>query len=55
MTFRQKYSKLQDEEFVAKMVVDSAYANMWLEDQAIAKDKVKTLYNSLMKNKKKAA
>jgi len=51
MTFRQKYTKLQDEKFVADMVINSAYANMVLEGQVIAKSKIEKLYKELVLNK----
>jgi hypothetical protein len=40
MTFYEKYKQLQNEAFLAKLLTDTVYSTMCLENQEVAKPKV---------------
>lgn len=40
MTFYDKYIQLRDEAFLSKLITDTVYATMYLENQEVSKPKV---------------
>ena len=51
MTFFEKYPQLQDRAFLTKMLTDTVYATMSLEDQTVPKEKVEQIVLSLLSEK----
>ena len=51
MTFYEKYPQLQEKAFLTKMLTDTVFTTMSLEDQIVSKDKVEEIVLSLLSDK----
>lgn len=49
MTFYEKYKQLQNEAFLTKLLTDTVYATMCLENQEVSKPKVNEIVLSTLK------
>ena len=49
MTFYEKYKQLQNEAFLTKLLTDTVYSTMCLEDQEVSKPKVNEIVLSALK------
>ncbi|WP_035564500.1 hypothetical protein [Hymenobacter sp. IS2118] len=47
MTFRQRYTQLQDASFVKRMMLRSVYGTMALENQTVSMDRLEALYEKV--------
>ena len=47
MTFRQRYSQLQDASFVKHMMLRSVYGTMALENQTVPMERLEALYEKV--------
>ncbi len=48
MTFYEKYPQLQEKAFLAKMITETVFTTMALEDQQVPKEKVQQIVLSLL-------
>ncbi|PSR56694.1 hypothetical protein AHMF7605_25955 [Adhaeribacter arboris] len=55
MKLREKYSQLQDEEFVRSMVIKSVYGSMQLENQGVSMDRLQQIYTQVNQERKAIA
>lgn len=51
MKFYEKYPKLKQKSFLSKMLTDTVFSTMSLEDQQVSKSKVVKIVNSILKEK----
>ncbi len=51
MKFYEKYPKLKQKSFLSKMLSDTVFSTMSLEDQQVSKTKVVKIVNSILKEK----
>ena len=51
MKFHEKYPKLKQKSFLSKMLSDTVFSTMSLEDQQVSKTKVVKIVNSILKEK----
>ena len=49
MTFYEKYKQLRDEAFLTKLLTDTVYSTMCLENQEVSKPKVTEIVLSILK------
>ncbi|MEN9549960.1 MAG: hypothetical protein RIR12_2551 [Bacteroidota bacterium] len=49
MTFYEKYKQLQNEAFLTKLLTDTVYSTMCLENQEVSKPKVKEIVIAVLK------
>jgi hypothetical protein len=49
MTFYEKYKQLRDEAFLTKLLTDTVYSTMCLENQEVPKPKVQEIVLSALK------
>ena len=49
MTFYEKYKQLQDEAFLTRLLTDTVYSTMCLENQEVSKPKVNEIVLSALK------
>lgn len=52
MTFYEKYPQLQDKAFLTRMLTETVFTTMSLEDQQVSKDKVEKIVLSLLSDEK---
>ena len=52
MTFYEKYPQLQEKAFLTQMLTETVFTTMALEDQQVAKDRVKEIVLSLLSDNK---
>ena len=52
MTFYEKYKQLQNEAFLAKLLTDTVYSTMCLENQEVSKPRVNEIVLSALKEEK---
>ena len=52
MTFFEKYEQLRNEAFLTKLLTDTVYATMCLENQEVPKSKVIEIVLSVLKEQK---
>lgn len=51
MTFYEKYPQLRDKVFLSKILVETVYTTMLLEDQEVPKERVKEIVMGVIKEK----
>lgn len=52
MTFYEKYPQLQEKAFLIKMLTETVFTTMCLEDQQVPKDKVEEIVLSILSDNK---
>lgn len=48
MTFFEKYPQLQEKEFLTKILTETVFSTMSLEDQEVPKDKVRQIVLTIL-------
>jgi hypothetical protein len=51
MKFYEKYPKLKQKSFLSKMLADTVFSTMSLEDQQVSKTKIVKIVNGILKDK----
>ncbi len=51
MKFYEKYPKLKQKAFLSKILTDTVFSTMSLEDQQVAKSKVEKIVDGILKEK----
>ena len=51
MKFYEKYPQLKDRNFLSKVLVDTVFSTMSLEDQSVPKSKVVKIVQSVLKER----
>ncbi len=51
MTFYEKYPQLQEKKFLTKLLIETVFSTMSLEDQQVPKDKVEEIVTALLFDK----
>ncbi len=51
MKFYEKYPKLKQKSFLSKVLADTVFSTMSLEDQQVSKTKIVKIVNGILKDK----
>lgn len=51
MKFYEKYPKLKQKSFLSKVLADTVFSTMSLEDQQVSKTKIVKIVNEILKDK----
>ena len=51
MKFYEKYPKLKQKSFLSKVLTDTVFSTMSLEDQQVSKSKIEKIVNGILKDK----
>ncbi|SHL38117.1 hypothetical protein [Flavobacterium saccharophilum] len=51
MKFYEKYPKLKEKSFLSKVLTDTVFSTMSLEDQQVSKTKIVKIVNGILKDK----